>query len=909
MNSTSTIQSIRLTLLTILLVLTASISTTAAQSPVSANDTIYAPKIDYAHPVSKVIAGITITGGEGYDEQVLLGISGLRVGDQIEIPGVSTIGVIQQFMRNGLFANTQVLATKYVGDRAWLEIRLEQHPRISSITFHNIKKSEQEELETKTALRQGVQFTPNVQDRTRQLIKKYYDEKGYSEMEVQFAQKPDNARPGYVILDINVDKKNKTKISNIYIEGNKALSDATLKDAMKKTNETFRLGRGNLWTSLKELFLSKKFIEDDYREDLNNLVNRYHKAGYRDAEISLDSVAKDPKNPNNVEIFIKVNEGSKYYIKDIRFVGNTKYQTDLLEAMLGIRPGDVYDQDRLNNRLYVDDDAVANLYYNNGYIFSGIDPVETYVSGDSVSLDLRITEGPQATINKITIRGNNDIYEEVVRREIYTKPGRLFSKEDMMNSWMALNQLGHFDPEKSMPTPLPNPEDGTVDIDYPLARRNNDKFELSFGWSQSGVIGRAGINFTNFSIYNLFHPSAYRGIIPQGDAQTLSLNAMSNGRYYHSFSLQFTDPWFGGKRPNFFTASLFYSMQTALDTRYYNNRTRGMGYYPGYYGGYGGYGGYDPYGYGYGYGGDGGYRQSMMENSYNPNQSMQMFGGTIGFGKRLNWPDNWFNFNATLNYTHYRLRDWVYETFQGFHNGHSNDISLTLALSRSSIDNPIYTRRGSSFNFSVSATLPYSMWDKIDYANPNLSSADRYRFVEYHKWKFSGKVFTPLLNPLTVKYTPVLMSRVDFGFIGHYNPFKRSPFGTYYMGGDNMSGYVGGFLNETIPLRGYSNGSIAGNNYDYAYSYLRMLAELRIPVLFEGQYNIWALAFVEAGNAWKNLSDFNAFNLKRSAGVGFRITLPFLGVLGLDWGYGFDMPDGSNQRGGSNIHVLLGQEF
>ncbi|WP_299281437.1 POTRA domain-containing protein [uncultured Porphyromonas sp.] len=884
------------------------VTSVSAQVATTPADTVYAPAIDYARPVTKTIAGVTITGTQGYDQEVLLGYTGLKVGERIEIPGAATTAVVQQFTRNGTFANARVLVTKYVGDKVWLEVQLEQHPRIASVTFHNIKKSEREDLETKTGLRESMQLSPNVLDRTEQLIQKYYNEKGYSDMEVTFDQQPDLSREGYVKLGITVDKKYKTKIANIYFSGNKALSDTDLRKAMKKTNETFRLNRGNLWNSFLELFQSKKFIQDVYREDLHNILEAYHKAGYRDAEILSDSIARNPKNDKQIDIFITLSEGHRYYIKDINFVGNTKFPTPLLEAMLGMQHGDVYDQDRLTKRLYVEDDAVANLYYNNGYIFSGIDPVETYVEGDSVSLDLRIVEGPQATIDKVIIRGNHDIYEEVVRRELFTKPGKLFSKEDMMNSWMTLNQLGHFDPEKSFPTPIPNPQEGTVDIEYSLQRRNNDKFELSFGWSQAGVIGRAGINFTNFSIYNLFHPKAYRGLIPQGDGQTLSLNAMSNGRYYHSFSLQFSDPWFGGKRPNFFTASLFYSMQTAIDTRYYNNRTQGMGYYPGYYGGYGGYGGYGYGGYG-GYGYDGGYRQSLMENSYNPNQSMHIFGATVGFGKRLNWPDNWFNVNATLNYTHYYLRDWVYETFQGFHNGHANDISLTLALSRNSIDNPIYTRRGSSFTLSVSATPPYSLWDGIDYSNINLKSEDRYRFVEYHKWKFSGKVFTPLMNPVTVKYTPVLMTRLDAGFIGHYTPFKRSPFGTYYMGGDNMSGYVGNFLNETIPLRGYSNGSIAGGNYDYAYAYMRMMAELRVPILFEGQYNVWAVAFLEAGNAWRDISSFNAFNLKRSAGVGFRITLPFLGMLGLDWGYGFDKPDGSSQRGGSNIHIVMGQEF
>ena len=707
---------------------------------------------------------------------------------------------------------------------------------------------------------------------------------------------------------IVIDKKSKIKVAEIIFKGNEALSDAQLRKAMKKTNEVFSLSKGRAWSSILEMFSSKKFIEKEYREDLNNIIKRYQEAGYRDAEILSDTIYRDGNK--RIKIEIALNEGKKYYISSLRFVGNTKYPSDFLTSVLGIKAGDTYNQKRLDSRLVSDEDAVAKLYYNNGYIFARIDPVETAVKDDSVALDLRIMEGPQATINKVIIKGNDILYENVIRRELYTKPGKLFSTDDLMNSYMALNQIDQFDPEKSVPTPIPNPQDGTVDIEYKLEPKRSDKFEISLGWSQAGLILRVGLKFTNFSIYNLFHPEMYKGIIPQGDGQTLAIDAMTNGRYYQQYGISFIDPWFGGKKPNYFSTSIFYSRQTALDTRYYNNQIGYGGY--GFYDPYGyGYGGYGGYGYGgYGYGGYGGYgNNALMENAYNPNQSLQILGASIGFGKRLNKPDNWFQLYLSANYNLYMLKDWIYDTFRGFHDGNANDISFQIRFSRTSIDNPIYTRRGSDFSLSLTATPPYSLFDKKDYSDPRLSSKERYRFIEYHKWRFSGKVFTPLLNPSLVQYTPVIMTRFDMGFIGSYTRYKLSPFGTYYMGGDGMSGYVGSYMNETIGLRGYANGAIAGNNYDYAYSFLRLTAEFRVPILFKGQTNIWALAFVEAGNAWSEIADFNPFALKRSAGVGVRITLPMIGLLGVDWGYGFDRPNGSMQRGGSNVHFILGQEF
>ncbi len=867
------------------------------------------PEVNYARPVTKLIADIKIIGAKSYDPEVLLNLSGLAVGDEVVIPGVAFTNAVERFMRHGLFSNVQILVSKYEGNKAWIEIRLSERPRIYEAKFLGVGKSDREELEKRTGLRKGLQMTPNVADRTKQIVHKYFSEKGYRNMEVEIRQENNLSEEGFVNLEIQIDRKDKTTVDEIIVEGNSALSDEQVRVAMKKTNERFRLNNGRLWYSIRKLFSQKKFVDKEYREDLNRVLERYHELGYRDAEIVSDTIYNSEKK-NRINIKLKIDEGRKYYIDDLRFVGNTKFDAKDLERILGLKRGDVYNQKKLNARIFTEEDALSMLYYNSGYMFAYVDPVETKISGDSVSLDIRIVEGAQATVNKVSINGNSIVYDEVVRRELFTKPGAIFTRDDVMNSLRMIAQLGHFDPERMVPNTIPNQAAGTVDIEYNLVPKSNDQFELSAGWSQTGLIFRTGLRFSNFAMSNIFKPSMYKNFVPQGQGQTFSINMQTNGKFYQSYGISFMDPWFGGKRPNLLSVSAFYSKMTAIDTKYYNNRISSYynsaysGFYNPIYGGSSfGMSGYDSYDGRYNIGGD------LYEKAQDPDKSLQMFGLSVGYGKRLNWPDNWFQFYASLNYTYYNLRNWVYETFQNFHEGSANDINLELRLQRNSVDNPIYTRSGSEFTISVKATPPYSLWDRHDYSNPKLPMADRYRFVEYHKWMYRNRIFLPLANPATVKRTPVLMGRAETGFIGHYNSHKRSPFGTYYMGGEGMSSYMGGYMNETIGLRGYKNGSIAGSNYDYAYAYMRLAMELRYPIILENQTNIWALAFVEAGNAWSDFSNYNPFNLKRSAGLGFRITLPMLGLLGIDWAYGFDKPDGASERGGSNIHFILGQEF
>ncbi len=860
------------------------------------------PVISYSlTPKKYKIADIEVTGVKNYDDFVLIGFSGLSVGDEISVPGDEVTAAVKAFWKHGLFSDVKILANKIEGDSIWLEYQLKQRPRISEVNYHGIKKGEREDLEAKLGLKKGFQITPNVLDRAKILIEKFFDGKGFKNVDVNIQQKDDMAHEGEVILDIYIDKNEKTKIHRIYFEGNNALTARQLKKAMKKTNEKFSLF--NDWkSSILEMFSTKKFTTEEYENDKNNLIAKYNEHGYRDAVLLADSVVNF--NEKKVDIFLKVDEGEKYYLKDIRFVGNTKYSTDYLMAVLGMKPGEVYNQKKLNDRLSMDEDAVSNIYFNNGYLFFNADPVEVEVENDSIALEIRIQEGPQATINRVIINGNDRLYEDIVRRELRTKPGKLFSREDLMRSVREIAQMGHFDPENMNPRPIPDPENGTVDIEYNLVSKANDQIEFSAGWGQTGVIGKLSLKFTNFSMKNFLNPKSYKGIIPQGEGQTLTLSGQTNGRYYQAYSISFLDPWFGGKRPNTLSISAYFSKQTDISTSYLSNNS---GYNPYYYGGYPYYGGYGYGGYygGYGYG----YNPGSYELALNPDKSIMMFGLAAGYGKRLNWPDDFFQFMATLNYQVYIMHDWDYFLVN---NGTCHNVNLELLLQRNSIDNPLYTRSGSQFSFSVAATPPFSLFDNKDYASMSDQDPEKFKMIEYHKWKFKAKVFSPLA-PISVKRTPVLMTRAEFGFLGTYNKHKRSPFETFYMGGDGMTGYSSTYATETIGLRGYENGSIAGNGgySSYGYAYTRLSMELRYPFILEPSSTIYGLVFAEAGNAWTDMGKYNPFDLKRSAGVGVRIFLPMIGLMGIDWAYGFDEPNysSSGKRSGSNFHFIIGQEF
>lgn len=850
-----------------------------------AQEKIVNPEISYAGtPRSGVIGGIAVSGVEGYEDYMLTGISGLTVGQKIELPGQEITEAVKRYWKHGLFSNVQIAADSIVGDKIYLHFYLALRPRVSTINYIGVKKSEREDLETKLGLLKGNQITPNMIDRAELLAKNYFDDKGYKNAEINIRQRDDVTAKNQVILDVEIDKKEKMKVRQIIIEGNNNLSDSKIKGtlftkgAFTKTHEAGKLDN---------IFKSKKYTPERYKTDKQNLIDKYNELGYRDAAIVEDSVWN--VDDKHVSIYLKVDEGKKYYIRNITWVGNTVFSTDYLSRLLGMKKGDVYNQKLMHKRLSEDDDAVGNEYWNNGYLFYNLQPTEVNIVGDSIDLEMRIMEGNQAHINHVRINGNTRVYENVVRRELRTKPGDLFSKEALMRSARELASMGHFDPEQVNPDPKPNYEDGTVDINWELVQKSNDQVEFSLGWGQTGVIGRIGLKLNNFSMANLFNKNKeHRGILPVGDGEVLSIGAQTNGTYYQSYNASYSTNWFGGKRPIQFTVGAYFSKQTDVSSNYYNSAY--MNNY---------------YNYLYGYGNS---YNNYYENFYDPDKYVKLLGVSVGWGKRLRWPDDYFQLSVELAYQRYMLKNWQYFIVT---NGNCNNLNLGITLSRVSTDNQLFPRRGSEFMASLTITPPWSAFDHKDYKNlavnpesPTYTAEqqEKYRWVEYHKWKFRAKTYTALTNG---QKCFVLMTRVEFGLLGSYNKYKKSPFETYYMGGDGMSGYSTGYAEETIGLRGYDNGSLTPYGYE-GYAYDRFTLELRYPFLL-GNTTIYGLGFLEAGNAWNDTKDFNPFDMKRSAGIGVRIFLPMVGLMGIDWAYGFDKVFGT--RGGSQFHFILGQEF
>ena len=870
----------------------------------TAQDKIVNPDISYAGtPRTCEIGGIAVEGVEGYEDYVLAGLSGLTVGQEIELPGSQITEAVKRYWRNGLFSKVQITADSIVGSKVYLCIHLGMRPRIKNINYNGIKKAEREDMEAKLGMVKGMSLTRNIIDRAKILAKKYFDDKGYKNAEIDIIQHEDAA--GQVTLDVNIDKKDKMKVRELIFQGNDKLKTAKIKGSMFGKGAFGKIHEAGKFTNF---FKAKKFTDERYKEAKQALIDKYNELGFRDATIVEDSVY--PCDDKHVNILVKIDEGEKYYVRNITWVGNTVVTTDYLNAVLGMKKGDVYNQKHIDKRLKEDEDAAGNYYYNNGYVFSNIEPVEVNIDGDSIDIEMRVTEGPQAHLNHVRIYGNDRLYEEVVRRELRTKPGDLFNKEALTRSVRDIASMGFFDPEKVVPDIKPNVEDGSVDVNWRLEQKSNDQLEFSLGWGQTGIIGKVGIKFNNFSIRNLFGKNKlHRGILPYGDGEQLGFSFQTNGSYYSSLSANYGTNWFGGKRPNSLNVGVFYSKQSDISSYYRNNA---------FYNNYAmysyGYGSYNNYYYNY---------ESMLDDD----KTMTVFGASLGWGKRLRWPDDYFQLSAQLGFSRYMLRDWSYFYI---HNGNCNNINLGLTLSRTSTDNQLFPRRGSEFMASVTVTPPWSLFDNKDYANlaKNSSSAtyedelqDVYRWIEYHKWKFKSRTFTALTGG---QKCFVLMTRVEMGLLGSYNSNKRSPFETFYVGGDGMSGYSYGYSEETIGLRGYENGSLSyssayetmmkgGTISSYnSYAYDRFTLELRYPFML-GNTTIYGLGFLEGGNAWANAKDFNPFKMKRSAGLGVRIFLPMVGLMGIDWAYGFDnvytSQYGAQKKGGSNFHFILGQEF
>lgn len=819
-------------------------------------DTIYNPKTYYSSPKKYELAGVSVSGIKHLENNVLVQISGLRVGIQIEIPGEKVTNAVNKLYKQGLFSDIQISATKLIDDKIYLNIHLQERPRLSMVNYNGTSKSETTKLKERLNLMKGTQVTDFMVTNTKTIVENYFKEKGFYNTDVTVLQRDDSAEPNSVMLDININRKNKIKIKNIFIDGNSALTDNKVKKAIKDSKEK----------RFRNFFKSSKYIEEKWNEDKRTLISKYNEEGYRDAILISDSI--EQISEDRINIHLKLREGKQYFFNDIAWVGNTVYPGYYLERVLKVQKGDVYNQTLLNERLRDDDDAVSNIYLDNGYLFFNVNAVETVVGQDSINLEMRIIEGKQARIDRVNIIGNVKTHEHVARRELYTYPGELFSKSDIIRSVRELAQLGHFDPEAINPDVKPHPESGTVDINYELAEKANDQVELSGGWGAGMIIGTVGLKFSNFSMRNMFNKEAWSPL-PTGDGQTLSIRAQTNGSFYNSYSISFTEPWLGGKKPTSLSTSVYYSQQSGYSRAYSRSYSRG-------------YSGF---------------------NNANSGQSQKIFGASVGLARRLNWPDNYFSLYNEVSYQNFRLKDWQYYLIA---NGTSNNFSFTTTLSRSSIDNPLYTRKGSSFSLSAKITPPFSLFEDVDYKR--ASEQERYKWIEYHKWVFKGKMFNPILNS-TDKL--VLYTGAEFGYLGYYNKDKRSPFEGFEVGGDGMSGYSM-YGSDNIGLRGYENGSLTPvNNVGRRVGgniYSKFTAEVRYPLSLSQSATIYALAFAEAGNAWYDFEEFQPFNLKRSIGAGLRIFLPMFGLLGIDYGYGFDDANVQGQNGGQ-FHFVIGQQF
>jgi len=840
--------------------------------------------IDYANPIDYEIGGVTVTGVLYLDNTALINLSGLVVGDRVKVPGENITKAVKKLWEQGLFETVTISADKIQGDRIFLNIHLTERPRLSKFAFTGVRKSEIEDLRKDIKLEAGDVINEHVIVRAKNLIKATYVKKGYLNTSCDIIQKRDTTRENAVILFINIKKNGKVKINNIHIIGSNAINEQVAKRSLKDTREKgiiypFRmvdsivnispryLIRGRfeaLATHLKSaynttirptFFKSSKLIMADYEADKIKLIEKYNELGYRDAIITKDSIYK--VNNNEINIDITVDEGRKYYFRNITWVGNTKYSSKVLSEILKINKGDIYNQSDLTANLSGNPEGfdISTLYLDDGYLFFTVDPIEVRVENDSIDVEIRIREGKQARINKIQLKGNTKTNDHVVFREMRTRPGQLFSRTDIIRTVRELAQLKYFDAQKLNPVPKPNPADGTVDIEYNVEETSSDQIELSGGWGYGRVVGSLGLSFNNFSLRNFFKPNAWKPI-PSGDGQKLGIRFQSYGAGYFSYNLSFTEPWWGGKKPNALSVAYWHS--------YYSN--------------------------------------SLAKTNINF-YSYVIDGVTASLSKRLKWPDDYFSLSHAFTFQRYKIKN--YRSILNIRNGNFYNFNYGLTISRSSIDAPLYPKSGSEVSVNFIFTPPYSLVNGKNYDLMDL--AERYQWVEYHKYRITAAFFTKLVDNF------VLMTRVRYGFLGTYNKkLGITPFERFYLGGDGMSGYNSLDGREVIGMRGYANESLTP---DYATTpiggtiYNKLTMELRYPVSLNPSSTIFMTAFFEAGNDWRTFKEFDPFNLYRTAGLGIRVFLPMFGTLGLDWGYGFDPVPGIPGANGSQFHFSINQSI
>ena len=813
-----------------------------------------APMLDYEHPKQYIINKVKVSGIKYLDPEVVASMSGLTKGDTIMIPSDYLSSTLKTMWNQRIYSDVQIL-TEPVGDSVNIEIVLRERPRVYDWKIEGVRKGQMSELLETLKLKKGSELSDFVLNSSKDAIRKYFAEKGFYNADVSVRLENDTTLENVVNVFFVVDRKNRVKIGKIDFEGNTALSDRQLRRSFKKTHQ-----------KSINIFKGAKYKEKDYEEDKENLIDFYNSRGYRNATILSDSVYRI--NDKRLGIALKVDEGNKFYYRNVSWTGNSVYETRQLNDMLGISKGETYDKKTLHKRLgigkhadYEDMSSISSLYQNNGYLFSSIDPGEVVVGEDSIDINVKIFEGKQAKINEVKISGNHRVNDRVIRRELYVRPGELYNRALLMQTIRQLNQMQHFDPEKTSPgiDLVPNSNE-LVDISFPLEEVASDNGEISGGWGSKMFVGSVGVQLNNVSLKNFFKGSEWRPY-PHGQNQQLAIRGQTNGSYYKAISLNFTEPWLGGKKPNSLTVGLYYSDETDA---YYAWQSG--------------------------------------------NRHFRTIGVSVGIGRRLSWPDRYFTIYNEISYQAYNLKDWSSFLVT---NGTSNIFALKTVLARNSVDSPIYPRTGSEFSLSLTLTPPYSLFQKnVDYADPNLPDYKRYKWIEYHKWQFKAQWYYPLTNNNKL----VLMARAEMGYLGSYNKNKPSPFEGFDVGGDGMSGYnVYGV--EIVGLRGYENSALTPYTYtadgraDYARAYNKYTMEIRYPFILKPSSTIYGLVFAEGGNAFKSWKEFDPFLIKRSIGVGARIYLPIVGMLGIDWGYGFDKAVGQTERSGSQVHFIIGTQF
>ncbi len=839
--------------------------------------------VDYNAPRKYIVGGVSVSGNNYFGSSQIVSLTGLQKGMEITIPGDDISNIVNRLWLQRYFEDVAVYidSLSSAKDSVYLRLAIKERPRVSRWDFTGVRSGEKKDLQERLNLRRGGEYSDYVAKTSSDIIKRFYAEKGFINTVVTPEVKKDSVIRNAIRVTFKVDKGNRIRIKTINFSGNTDVKDFKLAKSMKKTKSA----------KYYNFFSSKKFNQKEYENDKKGLITAFNEAGYRDARILKDSVyflpPKKNGKVNRLGIDFTFDQGDKYYFRDISWTGNSVYSSDVLNEVLGISKGDVYDVVTMEKRLRgggkENEAAVNKLYTDNGYLFFNITPVELNIQNDSVDVEMRISEGKPATLNNIVINGNTLTNEKIVRRQIFTRPGYLFSQSDFERSVREIASLGQFDPEAIMKeggySILPNQVNNTVDIVYNVTEKSSSQLELSGGWGGNTFVATAGVVFNNFSTKRMFDKHAWQPV-PLGDAQNLAFRFQTNGTYYTALTASFTEPWLFGKRPTSLNLSTYYTRQT---------------------------------------------NSLLYLSILSKDRMMEIYGFSASLGRRLKWPDNYFVLYNGLGWQTYRLTNW-YSGYFFFDNGVSHNISYSLTLTRNSTDQIIYPRSGSEFTASVQLTPPFSLLRKKDWGNldengepkkvdswrdidyDNWSTDKRFKWIEYHKWKFSGTVYSKIAGDL------VLMSRAQFGYLGYYNrKWGYSPFEGFLVGGDGMSGYST-YGSEVISLRGYENYSLtplqatsynsngtayAGNVYD------KFTVELRYPVVLQPSSTIYALAFLEGGNCWADIRNFNPFQIKRSAGLGVRVYLPMIGLLGVDWGYGFDSTDDKK----SQFHFVIGQQF